>query len=245
MKSALVVYSGGKPFDFEKKFLNRGFGLTAMASHRIDVLSMTPPAGSPARIIFTSRNALSSLLLSGVPMSYGAKVHAAGPATRAALEHEGFHPEDEGEVASTQALLASLPADLSGELIFWPRGDDADLSFAKELERRGAHVVAPITYRKAQNPFPGSLAPALSQDQFAVFACTSPAAVEWLFSGLNPILGEKLQGMPAACLGGSTRQALEAAGVRRISASSLATFDSLATRVLQLLFEFAGEDAKR
>ena len=55
-------------------------------------------------------------------------------------------------------ILASLPPDLAGKTVVWPRGADADAAPVQELRRRGAHVSAPVIYEKRRAPIEGSAA---------------------------------------------------------------------------------------
>jgi uroporphyrinogen-III synthase len=236
LKHALVVYSGGKPFAFEQEFLREGFGLRAVASHRIEFTPETFPFGRPVdRAIFTSRNSVVAVSRAGLPLVEGARVHAVGPSTWEALMRQGVLPEVPPASPSAGALLADLPARLEGEFIFWPRGDDSEPALADELRRRGAEVYAPVVYRKVPLEFPADLAAGVRTGEFAAFACTSGAAARWLYANLDPAERTILNLLPSAVLGPATEMELRSLGAERITVSPEATFESLAGTLLELM----------
>jgi len=234
-RAALVVYSGGKPFAFEEEFRSRGFGLRAVASHRIEITSQTFPAGHRVdRVIFTSRNAVDVFRRAGVAFPATAQYHAVGASTRAALQQLGLAAEAPADASAT-ALLAELPASLAGEYVFWPHGDDADVSLADDLKRRGATVYSPTVYRKLALRFPSDLSAEIGAGAFAAFACTSAAAARWLFEGREPAERKGLAGVPAAVLGASTAAELKGYGVKKTVAVGSASFESLSQTLLKML----------
>ncbi len=115
-------------------------------------------------LIFTSFNAVAHFFarlneLGRDSRAIGScQVCAVGPRTAAALALHGIKadlvPEDykaEGVVAAFQAL------EIHGERILFPKADRARDVIPAALEKLGAHVSAPVTYR---NIIPGSLPPA-------------------------------------------------------------------------------------
>lgn len=234
-RSALVVYSGGKPFAYEEEFASRGFGLRTVPSHKIEITSQAFPAGHRVdRVIFTSRNAVDVFRRGGATFPATARYYAIGASTRAALGKMGL-AADAPEDSSATALLAELPESLAGEYVFWPHGDDADLSLAENLKRRGATVFAPIVYRKVKLRFPADLAEPIAARAFAAFACTSAAAARWLFEGRSPAEKKALASTPAAVLGASTGAELARFGVKKTVAVPDASFDSLAATLIKIL----------
>ena len=234
-RAALVVYSGGKPFAFEEEFASRGFDLRSVPSHRIEITSQSFPAGRRvSRVIFTSRNAVDVLKRGGVAFPSTAQYHAVGASTRAALAKLGL-AADAPEDASATALLTGLPESLAGEYVFWPHGDDADLSLADDLKRRGATVFAPVVYRKVKLRFPVDLSGPIASRAFSAFACTSAAAARWLFEGRSDEERKALAGVPAAVLGSSTSAELSRLGVKKTVAVPDASFESLAATLVKIL----------
>ena len=234
-RSALVVYSGGKPFAYEDAFAEKGFGLRAVASHRIEITSQAFPAGHRVdRVVFTSRNAVDILRRGGAVFPPAARYHAVGAATRAALGKLGL-AADAPEDASATSLLAELPESLAGEYVFWPHGDDADLTLIENLKRRGATVYAPTVYRKVKLRFPADLSAPIAQRAFSAFACTSAAAARWLFEGRSAEERKALASVPAAVLGASTAAELKRLGVKRTVAVPDASFDSLSATLVRIL----------
>ncbi len=234
-RSALVVYSGGKPFAFEEEFRARGFGLRAVPSHRIEITSQAFPAGHRVdRVIFTSRNAVDVFGRAGVAFPGTARYHAVGASTREALRQLGLEA-DSPEDASAAGLLAQLPESLAGEYVFWPHGDDADLALAEDLKRRGARVYTPTVYRKLPLRFPGDLSAPIAAGAFAAFACTSAAAARWLFGERTPAERKALAATPAAVLGGSTALELKGYGVKKTVAVANASFESLSATLIKML----------
>jgi uroporphyrinogen-III synthase len=235
-RSGLVVFSGGKPFDFEELFRSKGFGLRTVASHRIELTSTTFPFGKRIdRVVFTSRNSVRALVRAGTPFLPGAIVHAVGPATAQALREAGVEPSAPTGAASAEGLLAGLPENLGGESIFWPHGEDSDESLAAGLRRRGADVLAPVVYRKEPLPFPEDLPEEIRRGGFGAYACTSGAAARWLAANLDRPEKEALLPLPAAALGAPTARELSALGARRVAVSPEASFESLAATLLRLL----------
>jgi uroporphyrinogen-III synthase len=234
-RCALVVYSGGKPFAFEEAFEARGFGLRSVPSHRIEITSQAFPAGHKVdRMIFTSRNAVDVFRRAGVTFPETAQYHAVGASTRAALQKLGLAAESP-EDSSATALLAQLPESLSGEYIFWPHGDDADLDLAEDLKRRGATVYSPTVYRKLTLRFPADLSSQITEGRFAAFACTSAAAARWLFEGRTVGERKALATLPAAVLGASTAAELARLGVKKTASVPSASFDSLSETLIRML----------
>jgi uroporphyrinogen-III synthase len=237
MKSAFVVYSGGKPFEFSSKFEAAGFGMRPVASHRIEISSLTFPLGSKVdSIIFTSRNAVEVFERTELALYEKARIYAVGEATRDALRRAGR--EVEAPVpGSAAALLETLPPDLKGQFIFWPRGEDADLAFFEALKRRGAEVYAPSVYRKQPLLFPDDLGVELRARRYSAFSCTSPAAAAWLYSNLDPSEKRIVNGLPAAALGEKSAAELARQGAARVVVAPRATFGSLADTLISLLSE--------
>jgi uroporphyrinogen-III synthase len=234
-RSALVVYSGGKAFAYEDDFASRGFGLRAVPSHRIEITSQAFPAGHRVdRVIFTSRNAVDILHRGGAVFPPSARYYAVGASTLAALRKLGLAAEAP-EDASASALLAQLPESLAGEYVFWPHGDDADLTLTENLKQRGATIYSPIVYRKVKLRFPADLSKPIADRAYAAFACTSAAAARWLFEGRSPAERKALGSTPAAVLGASTAGELERLGVKKTVAVPDASFDSLSATLLKIL----------
>ncbi|HKB70918.1 MAG TPA: uroporphyrinogen-III synthase [Thermoanaerobaculia bacterium] len=234
-RSALVVYSGGKPFAYEEEFEARGFGLRAVPSHKIEITSQAFPAGHRVdRVIFTSRNAVDIFRRGGATFPATARYYAVGASTRAALGKMGL-AADAPEDASASSLLAELPESLAGEYVFWPHGDDADLSLVENLKRRGATVFAPVVYRKVKLRFPADLAEPIAARAFSAFACTSAAAARWLFDGRSPAERKALGSVPAAVLGASTAGELKRLGVKKTVSVPDASFDSLSATLIKIL----------
>jgi uroporphyrinogen-III synthase len=236
-RSALVVYSGGKPPDIEELFASKGFSVRSVASHRIEVTSQTfPLAGKVDRILFTSRNAVEAFPRAELGMHEKAILHAVGDATGEALRRIGRRA-DVPAIGSAEGLLRSLPAHLDGEFIFWPRGDDADLALVDELRKRGAEVYAPSIYRKVALPFPIDVLAEIQDRRYAAYSCTSGAAARWLFGHLEAKQAEVLRSLPAAVLGEKTAGALRELGAARIVPAAGASFEKLAEGLLALLEE--------
>jgi uroporphyrinogen-III synthase len=234
---ALVVYSGGKPLGFEELFTPRGFAVDSVASHKIEFTSQTFPLGGKVdRLLFTSRNAVEAFHHAGLDMYQNARVHAVGEATRETLRRFGQRGEIP-EIASAEGLLQNLPDRLDGDFIFWPHGEDADLSLADELRRRGAEVYAPSIYRKLALRCPAGLPLDIQDRKYAAFSCTSGAAARWLYKHLEPDQISVLNSIPAAVLGDRTEAVLRQLGAARISRSPEASFSSLASTLLTLLEE--------
>jgi uroporphyrinogen-III synthase len=238
VNSALVVYSGGKPFAFEDRFAAAGFGLRSVASHRVELTSSTFPFGRPVdRTLFTSRNAVRAIGRGGANFLRGSRIHAVGAATREALAEEGLAAEPAEFAASAAGLLRALPERLDGEFLFWPRGSDADPALAEELRARGADVLAPVVYRKEALALPAELPEEIRGGGFGAFAATSPRAADWLFENLDRPERERIAALPAAVLGEATARTLRARGCPRVEPSREATFQGLADRLLALLSE--------
>jgi uroporphyrinogen-III synthase len=234
-RSALVIYSGGKPFAFEEIFRERGFGLRTVPSHRIEITSQAFPAGRRVdRVIFTSRNTVDVFRRAGVMFPATARYHAVGASTLDALQQLGLAADAPADSSAT-GLVRELPASLAGEYVFWPHGDDADLELADELKRRGANVYSPIVYRKVALRFPADLLAPITEGAYAAFACTSAAAARWLFQGRTTEERKALASLPAAVLGASTGAELTRLGVKKTVAVPKASFESLSETLLKIL----------
>ncbi len=235
--SALIVYSGGKRPDFEERFAAEGFSARCVPSHRIEITSETFPLGSRVdRLLFTSRNAVEAFHRSGLDMYPNAKVNAVGAGTLDALRSIGKSGEIPA-VESAKGLLRSLPDRLDGELVFWPRGEDADLSPVEELRKRGANVYAPAIYRKLQLRCPDELPEEILDGRYAAIACTSGAAARWLYQHIEPEHVPILNSIPAAVLGETTADVLRELGASRVRRSAEASFGSLASALVELMKE--------
>jgi uroporphyrinogen-III synthase len=240
MRSALVIYSGGKDFDFRDQFQKSGFGLMTVASHRIEFTEETFPFGRRIdRVLFTSRNAVCAVLQPGSTPLPEAPLYAVGPATKRSLERRGLVSSSLPRFSTAADLAAHLPARLDGEFLFWPRGEDADPWLAKELERRGAQVYAPVVYKKIPLDMPATLSAELRNCRHSIAAFTSAAAARWLFAGLDPEARRIVATLPAAALGPSTESALRDLGVARIALSAESSFESLADLLLDALGKVA------
>jgi uroporphyrinogen-III synthase len=234
-RSALVVYSGGKPFAFEEAFRERGFGLRTVPSHRIEITSPAFPAGRRVdRVIFTSRNTVDVFRRAGVMFPATARYHAVGASTLDALQELGLAADAPAD-SSASGLVRELPRSLAGEYVFWPHGDDADLELAQELKSRGATVYSPIVYRKVVLRSPADLLESPPEGAYAAFACTSAAAARWLFQSRSPAERKFLGSLPAAVLGASTGAELTRLGVKKIVAVPKASFESLSETLLKIL----------
>ncbi|HET7451630.1 MAG TPA: uroporphyrinogen-III synthase, partial [Thermoanaerobaculia bacterium] len=187
------------------------------------------------RVIFTSRNAVEAFRRAGLRHYWkDARYDCVGRATADAVRE--WEPGVEvPAVESAAGLLAVLPADLSGEFVFWPHGEDADASLADELRNRGASVYAPTMYRKVPLPFPADLGRAISGGAFGAFGATAPSAARWLFEHLSPAEREALSRLPAACLGSTTEGELARLGASDRTITGEATFSSLAATLVALL----------
>jgi uroporphyrinogen-III synthase len=237
--SSLAVYSGGKPPGFEELLGSRDFAVRSVASHRIEITSQTFPLGNRVdRLLFTSRNAVEAFHRTGLDMYPNAKVNAVGDATLEALRQIGQSGEIPA-VASAEGLLQSLPARLDGEFVFWPHGEDADLSPVDALRKRGAEVYAPSIYRKLPLPCPAELPLEIQDRKYSAFACTSGAAARWLYRHLRPEQASVLNSIPVAVLGERTAGVLRELGASRIVQTENASFSKLAESLLRLLEESA------
>ena len=123
-------------------------------------------------------------------------------------------------------ILASLPPDLSGKSVLWPRGADADAAPLHELRRRGALVAAPVIYEKRRTPIERSASldwyveglygavvvsslAALDAFQDALRASGRPEAppVRWGVLGSETAKGVVARGLPEPLVASSARLA--------------------------------------
>jgi uroporphyrinogen-III synthase len=234
--SALVIYSGGKAFEFGDLFAGAGFGLRCVPSHRIEFTPETFPFGRPVdRAIFTSRNSVQALVRTGLPMLDHVEIYAVGESTLEALAQKGFFAAAPPEAPSAESILKGLPKDLTGEFIFWPRGNDSDTRLADELARRGAEVYSPVVYEKTPRELPPDLAAEIRESRYKVFACTSASAARWLFGTLDEEERRRLAATPAVVLGHATRVALENLGAADVTLARETRFESLAEALIESL----------
>lgn len=229
------VLEGGAP---------SGIEVVERVSHRVEPVAATEAGeGPPADLaIFTSRVAVAHAL--GEPAATGlrgrlsgARIAAVGASTAAALRDLSIEAHTVAR-GSSAALLAALPARLDGIRVLWPCGEDAGEGLERELAGRGASVERRVVYRKVPVPADAALGREILERPFAAFAATSPAAVRWLWRGLDDQGRGRLRATPAVALGPSTRAALAERGISRIETTAEVSFAE-ALRMLAALADAA------
>ena len=235
----LVVRSGGRPF-----FSGEGppaLEVRERVSHAIvPCLKGESALDSGADMaIFTSQIAVDRLL--GDPdlakrlktTIASGEIAAVGTATAATLARYGMPAREIGD-GSARSLLDRLSADLSGQRILLPRGEDASTALEDELRRRGAAVEPVVLYRKVPRPRDADLAVEIVREPFAAFCVTATSAARWLFEDVGPNARERLRATPAVALGPSTRRFLVGEGVSRVEVPHPVDFAE-AARLLESL----------
>lgn len=235
----LVVRSGGRPFFSGEG--PRSLEVRERVSHAIVPYREGESAldRRADMAIFTSQVGVERLL--GDPelaarlkeaISAGL-IAAVGIATADSLARHGMPAREIGE-GSARSLLDRLPADLSGQRVLLPRGDDASTALEEELQRRGAVVETLVLYRKVPRPRDADLAVEIVREPFAAFCVTATSAARWLFEDVGKNARERLRATPAVALGPSTRRFLLGQSVSRVEVPHPVNFTE-AARLLESL----------
>lgn len=236
---ALVVRSGLNPFNS----LGQSFRIEIVekVSHSIEPLN---PGQAALEVhvefaIFTSRVAVETLFADArraslfLAATAGGSIVAVGAATEEGLAGKGV-ASDLVAGGSAESILERLPADLDGQRVLLPCGEDASRELPEGLRSRGAHVIPLVLYRKVPKPRDPGLEQEIVERPFTAFCTTSPSAAGWLFKGLGDTATLRLQATPAVALGRFTRRFLESHGVSRIEVTENARF-SEAVSLLETL----------
>ncbi len=220
----------------------------------VPLLEFAPPADPAALaaaladpdawdwIAFTSSNAVHAAVAAAGCAPARARVACIGAATARAAGEAGWRvdvcPPDR---ALPEALVGAMEsrADLSRARVLVPRAQRARQTLVEALAARGADVTAVEAYRtRAPAGAAGRLAAAVDAGLDAV-ALTSPSSVEHLFGLLDPARADALRERAwFACIGPTTRAALEPLGVHLVEAEQ-ASDEGLAD-ALEQAFESAG-----
>ena len=235
----LVVRSGGRPF-----FSGEGpqnLEVRERVSHSI-VPCLKGEGALDRRAdmaIFTSQVAAERLLgdsdlAARLKNAIAAgQIAAVGIATADTLARYGIPAREIGE-GSARSLLDRLPADLSGQRILLPRGEDASTALEEELRRRGAVVDPVVLYRKVPRPRDADLAVEIVREPFAAFCVTATSAARWLFADVGQNARDRLRATPAVALGPSTRRFLLGQSVSKVEVPDTVNFTE-AARLLESL----------
>jgi uroporphyrinogen-III synthase len=243
--AALVVYSGGPAFDWERSLGLRGVAGVAIPSHQIELLPAAEilPAlsGEFTHVIVTSRNACDAIFRDTASgerfraLARKAEVMAVSATTARRLRDGGVAPAFTPADGRSKSILDALPGRLEGRRFLLPRGDDADPDFPETLRDRGADVVDLVVYRKIPRADDSPLARALASPALKAFAATSPNAVSWLFDHAGEAGAQRLRRLRAAAIGPTTAHRLHELGKRRVEIPSHPSLDALAEKLAELV----------
>jgi uroporphyrinogen III methyltransferase/synthase len=171
-------------------------------------------------IAFTSANAVRFASRAASAPPARARVACVGAATAAAARRAGWPvhvvpPDDSRPEALARAMRTV--AELSGVRVLFPRASAARETLVDALERMGAQVTALEAYRTI---LPSGAQTALRDSVDAgldALALTSPTTVERVFDLLDGARARRLADAACfACIGPTTRAALEGRAVRWI-----------------------------
>jgi uroporphyrinogen-III synthase len=166
-----------------------------------------------AWVVFSSRNAVRFFLdglqeVGGSPADLSRTKLLAGTGTADALEASGLAVTHTLERFSAEAALSFLRTELEPmDTVLVPRAAEGRDELLNGL---GSHVDAPICYRTQAVP-PATLAEQIADTDIAAVIFASPSAVHSLVDGLGVA---RLARPTIACLGSTTAQAAQAAGLR-------------------------------
>ncbi len=192
--------------------------------------------GSYHWVIFTSTNGvrffLGRLQERGRDQEvlHGIKVATIGPATAAALQEAGIHPDVVPQEYRAEAILEALDRDLRGVRFLIPRAAEAREVLPAGLRDRGAEVeVVPVyrTVRVADES--GAVLALLRSGQIDAVTFTSSSTVV-NFAEMFPEedLLPLLKGVTIACIGPVTAETADRYGLAADVISSVFTIPSLA-----------------
>jgi uroporphyrinogen-III synthase len=227
----LIVRSGERAFPAE---LVPGLEVVERVSHAIETLPAKSVTGPFDLAIFTSRPAADRFLarddlLSTLP----GRVLAVGPATAERFRSKLSVDVEEGG-GSVRRMLQTLPRNLSGTRVLFPRGEDADPELARELADRGAEVVPLVLYRKVAVPYDPELDQTITAASLVAFCATSPSAARWLLDRAGGAAIARLARTIAIALGDATKKALRARRVGRVEVAEPPTFETVARIAVEL-----------
>lgn len=240
----LVVRSGANPFVALGP--SDAIEIVEKVSHAIEPAHAPEAQGAQAGelAIFTSQVAVERVATDPLlgrlreAVRDSREIAAVGPATSEALAAHGMNTRIVA-AGSADALLESLPKDMTGSRVLLPCGADASPELFDSLRRRGAHVDRFVVYRKIRHARDAGLEAEILERPFAAFCATSPSAAAWLFEGLAEAATARLRATAAVVLGRFTRRFLESHGVERIAMTAESRFDA----ALRLLEELATASA--
>jgi len=181
-------------------------------------------------VLFTSARAVGAVAREAPANGRAPRVAAVGEGTARAVRDAGWEPEVVG-TGGGEALVAELRAraELEGRLVLFPAADRARRETVRRLEEAGASVRVVTAYRTvARAGAAAALAAALARGNLDAAVFTSPSAVE----ALEDAGGLALR---FAAAGDATREALEAAGARRVVTVERPGFDDLARALARAL----------
>ncbi|UCH50498.1 MAG: uroporphyrinogen-III C-methyltransferase [Chloroflexota bacterium] len=143
------------------------------------------------------------------------KIGTIGPATAAALEERGVHPDYVPKIYTSQGFLAGLKRnDIAGCKVLLPRADIADNEISDGLARFGAEINQVTAYRTITAAKSNSQAKQmLLRGEIDVITFTSASTV----SSLLAILGQKweiIRKARLACIGPKTAAVLTQKGIK-------------------------------
>ncbi|MEO6325690.1 MAG: uroporphyrinogen-III synthase [Thermoanaerobaculia bacterium] len=155
---------------------------------------------------------------------------AAGESTAAMMVGAGA-PEERVIVPTkpgAPGILESLPMDLSGKSVLWPRGADADGAPLHELRRRGAQVLAPLVYEKRRTAIENSAAlDWYVEGLYAAVVVSSVAALDAFNDALRASGRPEAPPVRWGVLGPETAKALVARGLPEPLVASSPRFTDL------------------
>ncbi|MEA1930922.1 MAG: uroporphyrinogen-III synthase [Euryarchaeota archaeon] len=195
------------------------------------------PASAAAYTIFTSKTGIELAAESGWEPGETTLV-SIGPGTTAAAEAVGWTVDREPETYSSTGLVDLLKNEVGGERVEVARSDHGSQELLDGLDAADADWSETVLYKLVRPPESGKSAELAAAGELSAVAFTSSLTVEHFLDAAEErgIRKEAVEGLDEAIvgvIGEPTRETAEARGIDVDIVPDEATFDALATTVVE------------
>lgn len=195
------------------------------------------PADDADYVIFTSKTGIELTADAGWEPGETTLV-SIGSGTTAAAEAAGWTVDREPETYSSAGLVELLADEVAGERVEVARSDHGSRVLIEGLEAAGADVTETVLYRLVRPPESGKSAAMAADGDLEAVAFTSSLTVEHFLAaaeerGVREAAVAGLEGAVVGAIGEPTRETAVDAGLDVDIVPSEATFEVLATAVVE------------
>lgn len=249
-KKILVTRPAAQAESLSKPLRELGAEVIELPSFEINPLSNGKKLDAALRkiqqydwLLFTSVNAVDYFfarikqLKQDIRTLQGIKIASVGPATSQAISKHLLKVDREAKDFSSDALAAALSTrEIKGKRILFPRAEIARPNIVADLKQRGAKLDVVAIYRSEPLRYSQQELQKIFKKMPDLLTFTSSLGAEYFFRGLkSSLFKQKIQKIPCAVLGRSTRETAEALGFEVIVMPRQATIENFIEEILKFL----------